>query len=227
MSTEEVLAIIPAYNEESTIAQVINSLREEGLSRIVVVDDGSSDSTATEAARAGAKVLRHIMNRGPGAATQTGLDYARRTSAPCAVTIDADYQHDPKDVELLLDAVREDGADMVIGNRFMKGTNYIPGSRVLYNALANVATYLFSSHWVSDTQSGYKAFSRKAIERLRLSHDGFAFCSEIIIKAQRARLRIAEVPIRVNYSPETIRKGQGLGTGVRTLANLVQGYILK
>jgi glycosyltransferase involved in cell wall biosynthesis len=227
MTREDVLVVIPAFNEAATIGEVIAAVQAQGYDRIAVVDDGSSDSTSLEAGRAGATVIRHVINRGPGAATQTGLAFARRTHARCLVTLDADRQHDAHDIHGLLEAMEAQSADVVIGNRFLKGTNFIPRSRVIFNALANLVTYVFSAHWVSDTQSGYKLFSRKAIQNLQIEMDGFAFCSEIIIKAQRAKLRIVEVPIRVEYSTDTIKKGQGLRTGIRTLTHLVQGYIFK
>lgn len=227
MSSGDVLVVIPAYNEAATIGDVVTSLRSAGMARVLVVNDGSTDTTADVAAQAGAAVIHHAINRGPGAATQTGLQYALLSGAKCVVTIDADMQHDVDDMAALIGSVSGNRADLAIGNRFMKGTNFIPRTRVVFNALANLVTYIFCSHWVSDTQSGYKAFSRKAIELLDIRMDGFAFCSEMIIKAQRANLRVEEIPISVHYSKETIRKGQGFRTGVRTLAHLVQGYIFK
>lgn len=227
MRRDEVLVIIPAYNEAGTVGEVVRSVQGNGFQQVVVVDDGSTDNTAFIARQAGAHVLSHVINRGPGAATQTGLTYARHNRALCAVTMDADKQHSVEDMDRLLGTLNESGADVVIGNRFMGGANFIPRSRVVFNGLANLATYVFASHWVSDTQSGYKAFSRRAIERIELLIDGFAFCSELIIKAQRAGLHMAEVPISVFYSKETARKGQSFATGMRTLAHLVQGYVFK
>jgi glycosyltransferase involved in cell wall biosynthesis len=221
------MVLLPAFNESKTVGDVVQAIRNQGYHRVTVVDDGSTDDTARVAAAAGARVIRHIINRGPGAATQTGMALARREGMDVLVTLDADGQHEAADIEALLETVETEGADVVIGNRFMRGSNYIPQSRVVFNGLANLATYLFSAHWVSDTQSGFKAFSRKALNRLQLSIDGYGFCSEIIIKAQRFGLRIVERPIQVHYSDETIRKGQSFGNGMRTLAHLVQGYIFK
>ena len=214
------LIIVPAYNEGSRIAKVVQSIAATGPWPVVVVDDGSTDDTAQQARQAGATVLAHFLNRGPGAATMTGLAYAKAGKYAYAVTIDGDGQHDPADIASLLAPVVRGEADLVIGNRFMKGTNAIPRSRVWYNGMANLTTFLFSKHWVSDTQSGLKAFGPKAIKVLELEMDGYEFCSEIIIKACRNKLRLQELPAFVRYDAASMAKGQGLVTGIKTLTNL-------
>lgn len=223
----DVLVIIPAYREGAGISALVSRIRELGFKDVLVVDDGSPDDTKVQAQAAGAMVKQHIINRGPGAATMTGLTYARKKGYGYAVTIDGDNQHDPADIPALLRPLLVDKADVVIGNRFMKGDNFIPRERVFYNGIANLITFTFSGRWVSDTQSGLKALNRKAMERIRLSMDGYEFCSEMVIRIRREGLEVSEVPVFVHYDAETTRKGQGLLTGIRTLGNLLHHLLLR
>lgn len=214
------LIVVPAFNEAPRIGRVIANIQRQGPWPVLVVDDGSYDDTASKAIGAGAMVAKHAINRGPGAATMTGMAYARRHGYRFVITIDGDDQHDPADFPALMAPLLREEADIVIGNRFMKGTNAIPRSRVWYNGIANLTTFLFSRYWVSDTQSGLKAFGPRAISQLQLTMDGYEFCSEIIIKARQASLTLYEVPVFVRYNAQSMRKGQGLFTGIRTLMNL-------
>lgn len=214
------ILIVPAYNEASAIGAVLAKIQAIGPWPIVVINDGSTDDTAALALAAGAKVCTHKLNRGPGAATMTGIAYAKKEGYTYAITIDGDDQHNPEDLPALLQPLLAGEADLVIGNRFMKGTNAIPRSRVLFNGIANLTTYLFSHKWVSDTQSGLKALGPVALERLTLEMDGYEFCSELIIKAMHNRLRVVEVPVDVHYSAQTMAKGQNLFTGIKTITNL-------
>lgn len=224
---KDIWIIIPAYNEETTIGRVISRVRRRGYHNILVVDDGSTDSTAEQSRRKKAKVVSHVINRGAGAATQTGLEFIRKLGARCAVTIDADEQHDPADIDRLVETVMLEGNNIAIGNRFMKGTNHIPRMRVIFNGIANLITYLFSGSWVSDTQSGLKALDEESIWRINLQRDGFEFCSEIVILANRLHLRIKEIPVSVIYTKASRQKGQNFITGVKTLGGLLQSFIFK
>jgi len=224
---DKTLIVIPAYNEAVHIESLIKKIRQQGFNQVLIVDDASEDHTAAIARANGARVIRHIINRGPGAATQSGIEYARMHNYSRMLTIDADNQHDPEDIRVLLERLDRGDVDLVIGNRFMRGDNFIPRSRVIYNGIANLITFLFSRHWISDTQSGMKALNRKAIENTQLSTDGFEFCSEWVIKAGLMHLRIAEVPIKVYYTEESRKKGQGFLTGIRTLSSLFHQLLLR
>jgi glycosyltransferase involved in cell wall biosynthesis len=225
---DDVLVVLPAYNEANHIEKVIKRIHRFGFTQIVVIDDGSIDNTAELAEAAGAKVLRHIINRGPGAATETGFNFVRNhPQYKYCVTIDADEQHHPKDLSHLIEVLIEHNADMVIGNRFMKGTNNIPIIRVIYNGIANLMTYIFADSWVSDTQSGLKAFKRSALEKIKIKTNGYEFCSELIIKAQSHKLKIIETPITVFYTDMSMKKGQSLGNGFKTVVNLIQSRFFR
>jgi glycosyltransferase involved in cell wall biosynthesis len=225
---DQVLVILPAYNESRHIQKVVKRIQRFGFNHIIVVDDGSTDETANLAKDSGARVLKHVINRGPGAATETGFAYARiHSEYNYCVTIDADEQHHPKDLSHLIDVLIENDADIVIGNRFMKGTNNIPFIRVIYNGIANLMTYIFADSWVSDTQSGLKVFKRNVLEMIQLNTDGYEFCSELIIKAQNHHLKIVETPITVFYTDVSMQKGQSLGNGFKTVANLIQSRFFR
>jgi len=213
--------IIPSYNEEHAIGPVISACRGEGFANILAVDDGSTDATADMARAAGAVVVSHPVNRGVGAATQTGFAAALMMGADEVVTIDADGQHDPKDIARLLQQLRIRGADIVIGSRFMSSGNRIPFMRRIFNITANCITFLLSGSYFSDTQSGLKAFSKKALACIHITSSGFEFSSEIIREARHFKLRIIEIPVGVIYSPYSLSKGQNLATGLATVFKLV------
>jgi len=213
--------VIPAYNEEKHIRNLIASCQLLGYNDIIVVDDGSTDNTAEIAKRAGAVVLSHVINRGVGAATQTGLEAAQRIGAEIAVTIDADGQHQAKDIKNILAPLIDHKNDIVIGSRFMTAENSIPWARKIFNNAANVITFFLAGIYLTDTQSGLKAFSKKALESIQITANGYEFSSEIIREAKYFRLRIAEVPVSVVYTPYSLSKGQNLATGITTIFKLI------
>jgi UDP-N-acetylglucosamine---dolichyl-phosphate N-acetylglucosaminyltransferase len=213
--------VIPAYNEEKPIKGLITSCLLMGYNDIVVVDDGSTDNTAEIAKTTGAVVLSHVINRGVGAATQTGLEAARLMGAEIAVTIDADGQHQAKDINKIIEALIDRRKDIVIGSRFMTTENTIPRVRKIFNSIANVITFFLAGVYLTDTQSGLKAFSQRALESIRITANGYEFSSEIIREAKYFRLQIAEVPVSVIYTPYSLAKGQNLATGVTTIFKLI------
>jgi len=219
--------VIPAFNEETHIGDVIAACRREGYEHIVVVDDGSTDRTAALAGKAGAAVVSHLINRGAGAATQTGLAVARLLGADAAVTIDGDGQHAARDIKNLLEALKETGADIIIGSRFLQKGNDIPFGRKVFNNFANIVTLLLAGHYFSDSQSGMKAFSRKALSMLEITANGYEFSSEIFREARHHRLKVKEVPISVLYSPYSLSKGQHFATGMTTILKLMIRSIMR
>jgi len=209
-----VIAVVPAYNEAATIAGVVAGANDH-VDLVLVVDDGSRDNTGLLAEQAGARVVTHHSNKGAGAATRTGIASARELGATLVVTIDGDGQHDPSDIPALLAPLREGRADIVFANRFGM-PNPIPKMRRAFNWCANVVTLLATGTWLADSQCGLKAFGPRALEELEMSADGFEFCTEIVQQATRRGWRIAQVPSRVSYSPESLAKGQSFMQGVRT-----------
>lgn len=215
------VVVLPAYNEERFVSGVIRSCLDLGFDQVIVVDDGSIDDTAKNAVKSGAVVVSHLINRGVGAATQTGLSAARMMGADIAVTMDADGQHLAKDIPSLVDSLDKNGADIVIGSRFLNRENSVPPVRRFFNLIANLITLMLSGTYVSDSQSGMKAFSKQVLERINITSNGYEFCSEIIREARYFGFKIVEVPISVNYTDYSMSKGQNFASGITTIFKLM------
>ena len=219
-----VYVVIPAKDEERYIDLLLDKLMDLGFENIIVVNDNSQDKTGHIAGeRENVVVLDHSINLGAGAATQTGIAYAVDKKANIIVTIDADLQHHPDDLIKLIDVLIEEEHDLVIGSRFLKRNN-IPPSRIFFNKGANIISWFLTGKYLSDSQSGLKAFNYKLAEKLDLKYDGFEFCMEIIKVANTKKLKIKEVPVNVTYTPETMNKGQGLKSGLRILSKLLSPF---
>lgn len=223
-------AIIPAYNESQRVGNVVSAAMKY-VDAVIVVDDGSTDCTSAAARNAGARVIRHRENHGPGAATMTGIEAARRMGATAVVTLDADEQHDPQDIPRLLGPLKDDTADIVFANRFGSGhvarRNRIPAIRRIFNSIGNLVTLAATGLWVQDSQSGYKAFGPHALRQIDLRMRGFEFCTEIVREAAHHQWRIAEIPVKVLYSEYTLAKGQSFGNGVKTALKILLRSFLR
>jgi len=217
----QILIILPAFNEAEVIAEVLDDIQKEGYQNICLIDDGSTDQTSEVAQNYPIHILTHIINRGAGAAIQTGIQFARNEEFKYVVLIDSDGQHLPGDIHKLYTRMQETDADIVIGNRFFDTDNSIPKRRVAYNRIANVFTNIFCKKDYKDTQSGFRLLNRKAIETIQLQNKGFGFCSEMIIQGEKQSLKIDEVPIRVLYTTYSMAKGQNLRVGVRTARSIL------
>lgn len=203
--------VIPAFNESAVIYNVLKSLPKKlsGIARteILVIDDGSRDTTYNEAIRAKVQVVQHAINRGLGAAIKTGLEWAKANNFDILITFDGDGQHDPKDIETVIKPVLEKRADLVIGSRFLKKQK-IPLDRFIINWFANLATLILFGVFSTDSQSGFRAFSKKAINLIEFKADRMEFSSEILLEAKKHSLSITEVPIKAIYTSYSRAKGQ-------------------
>lgn len=215
--------VIPAYNEEKTIRKVIGALprKIKGVEKIsvIVVNDGSTDLTSVEISKTRAIQVSHPVNMGAGAATATGLEATKIIGANVAVTFDGDGQHDPKDIERVIAPILGNKADLVIGTRLVNPAG-MPWYKQIGNRGLNFFTYLFSGYWSSDSQSGFKAFSKKALKKLSFEMIGYEFCSEIVMEAAGAKLQIKEVPIKVIYNPCSKKKGQSILNGANIISKI-------
>jgi glycosyltransferase involved in cell wall biosynthesis len=220
MTAKRVVVVIPAYNEERTIVEVIRGLKQRGFTTLIVVDDGSSDRTGELASREGVIRLRHLLNRGLGGALGTGISAALRLGAEVIVTFDADGQHDPSDIMRLLQPLEMGKAEVVIGSR-MWDPRGMPYRRRMANWIANVVTYLLFGGWTTDSQSGLRAFSSRAATRLQIMTTGMEVSSEIIAETVRNRLRWEEVPVQAIYTDYSLSKGQSFTVGLQTLVKLI------
>ena len=209
-----IIAGIPAYNEEKTIAKVV-LLAKKHVDKVIVVDDGSEDMTGDIAKELGAEVIKHPENMGYGAALRTIFHKARQENADILITLDADGQHDPREIPKLVKPLIEGEADIVIGSRFLGKTD-AKMYRLLGVKTITIATNLLMRVKITDAQSGYRAYNRKAIQVIRPTEDGMGASVEILLQAVEHKLRIKEVPITIRYegletsSEHPIKHGAGV-----------------
>lgn len=232
MKKQRIIIVVPAYNEASRIGDVIRSIPHElavdshiFALKAVVVDDGSYDNTATEAKKAGAIVVQHVINCGAGAATRTGLRYAEKycQDAAWVIALDADGQHAPEDITGLVHTAMKTNADMIVGNRLHAGNRHdIPLHRSFGNwGITRFSRLLFGIK-VKDTQTGFRLFKTSALPVVAdYTIDRYGFATEMLWQATRKKLHIVEVPITVKYSSETMEKGQNPWGAIDLFASLI------
>lgn len=211
------VVVIPAYNEEQTIGKVVQDLKQY-CDEVIVVNDGSDDETAELAERAGADVVCHCLNCGLGAALKTGFAAALKNGAEIIITFDADGQHQASDIPKLVAPLRGGECDVVIGVR--QGRE-MPISRRIANYFGNIATFLLFGIWTCDSQSGLRAFSRRAAEQMDLRTNRMEVSSEIFQEIKEKGLNFQEVAAQVVYNNYSLSKGQSFTTGLKTLWRLI------
>lgn len=210
-----VIAAIPCFNEERFIGSVVLKTKKY-VDAVVVIDDGSTDGGPDVAAEAGAVVYRHECNKGYGAAIRAALQKGREYKADVLVTIDGDGQHDPKDIQRLVKPILDGEADVVIGSRFLGQIQKPPFYRRLGQRVLTTVTNVGSGQKLGDSQSGFRAYSSKALRELNVSENGMSVSSEIQFAIGKAGLRVAEVPISVYYAERAKRSPLGHGLNVLT-----------
>lgn len=218
---------IAAYNEEPRLAATLAGLHVRGYRNVVVVDDGSRDRTYDAALASGVWALRHIVNLGQGAALQTAISFALGRGAATIVTFDADGQHDPDEIPAIAAFVQNGTADVALGSRFLGEARNIPFSRKLVLKGGVLFTRVFSGIRVTDTHNGFRAFSRAAALKLKITQNRMAHASEILDQIQSLGLRYVEVPVTIRYSAETTAKGQSSWNAVKIVAELVAGRFVR
>lgn len=194
-----VIACIPAFNEERSIGRAV-LVAQRYVARVVVCDDGSSDLTGEIAERLGASVLRHAQNRGKGAALHTLFQAGHEWGADVLVTLDGDGQHDPADIPAVVRPIVAGEADVVVGSRFLRASGGVPRARALGNRLLTGLTRAVGGGHFTDSQSGFRAYSARALERLEVRETGMDVDSALLVQAVKQGLRIAEVPVGVRYA---------------------------
>ena len=192
-----IIACIPAFNEEDTIAKVLIKTMKY-VDKVIVCDDGSSDMTAEISEKIGAEVIRHKENMGKGAALKTLFNRARELDADIIITLDSDGQHDPDEIPKMVAPILEGEADIVNGSRFIAEVN-MPIYRKIGNKLLNFLVNVGINQKLTDTQSGFRAYSKRALRRIEITENNMGVDSQIIIDASRIGLKVVEVPINVNY----------------------------
>lgn len=219
----KIICVIPAWNEEKNIFKVVENVSAY-VDKVVVVDDCSRDNTSLLANEAGADVLRHIINRGQGAALQTGNEYALNNMADIIVHFDADDQFLASEIPDMVRPIIEGRADIVFGSRFLgKKTNFPFTKKYIIMPLAQLFSRVFLGVKLSDPQNGFRALSRQAAKIITINNREMAHASEIQAKAFKEKLRIVEVPITVIYH----HFGQKLSGGFVVIRDLLINKIIK
>ena len=198
----QVMALIPAYNAGGAVGKVVRDISRLGAGiTTVVIDDGSSDSTAAEAAQAGAVVLKHPCNKGKGEALRTGFAHFLATDLKAVVTLDADGQHAPAEIPVLVERWAGTGADIVVGTR-KRDLRKMPPLRVMTNTLSSLLVSLAAGKYIHDSQSGFRLLSRRVVERVRTTSRGYGAESEILIKAATRGYKVVSAPVSTIYGLE-------------------------
>jgi len=213
----KIFIVIAAYKETGSIGKVVKNLRKS-YKNIIVVDDGSKDGTSEEAKNSGAIVLNHVINRGQGAALQTGITCALDNKADIIVTFDADGQHQVKDLKKMIPLVVSGKYDVILGSRFLKGAKKIPsGRKFLLRGSIIFQRFLYGVK-LTDAHNGLRVLSRKAAQNINITSDKMEHASEIAEQIFKKKLKYKEVPVDILYNDETLDKGHGSFFGAMKIA---------
>jgi len=219
------LVCIPAYNEEKVIGDIVKRSLAYA-EKVIVCDDGSTDSTAKVAKESGATVISHKKNEGYGSSIITLFDRAREEDADIMITIDGDGQHNPDQIPLLVKTMEENNVDVVIGSRFLGKSSGTPGYRRQGIKIITSAANFGADFKVSDAQSGFRAYSKNAIRSIRPTETGMSVSTEILLKISNKGLTLAEVPITVSYDGDTSTQN-AVPHGVAVLMNTLKFISVK
>lgn len=218
----KIFCIIPAFNEEKNISLVIDNLQKYNY-QIVVVDDCSDDKTQQIAKSKNVVLLRHLINRGQGAALETGNQYARNQQADIVVHFDGDGQFLAEEINDLIQPIIDKQADIVFGSRFLTKKSQMPLlKRKVLMPLARLVNQMLGVK-TSDPQIGFRALNKLALKKIQIENDGMAHCSEILFKAHQLNLRIKELPTTVIYH----RFGNNFSGGLKIIKDLLIKKVLK
>gem|GEM_PF-3652817 len=221
--TADIAVVIPAFNEELVIGTVV--LRSKVyVDSVIVVDDGSTDRTSQVAAMAGAEIVRLDENHGKAFALLYGIQKAKEFGFSTVIALDGDGQHNPEDIEALAQPILNDEADLVIGSRFLNVSSHIPFYRLFGQKILNFFTNAGSKAKTTDSQSGFRALGKSALENMDFISDGYNIESDMIQHFSSRNLCIQEVPIEINYDVPNKHKWHPLPHGVDILVNLV-GFV--
>jgi len=225
MNKSLVYITIPLYNDEKMILNVIDNLKDNGYKNIVVVDDGSRDNGYDVVRNSNKAIIgKHIINRGQGAALQTGMEIAIDKGAKYIVHFDSDGQHDVKDLDNMLETLVNGKYDIVLGSRFLQENN-IPLSKKILLRGGIIFTYLLSHIWLTDVHNGLRAMTVETAKKLNIQHDRMEHASEILDKIKVLNLKYTEVPVTIHYTEYSMSKGQSIFNSINIAWKLISSKL--
>lgn len=222
-SRNDIYIVVPAYNEEKTVSQIIEGIAEEGYN-VILVNDGSKDNTLNLVKESKRKypdkifIISHMINRGLGAALKTGMTVALNKGAKYILTFDADGQHEIQDIAKVVKPLQDGKADACIGARPLKD---MPLSKSFANGVMNFLTLVFYGCNVQDSQSGLRGFTADTASQIDVVSSGYGVSSEFIKEISDKKFRLSEVTITTIYTPETQSKGTDAIVGLKILFKMV------
>ena len=223
-----VVACIPAYNESKTISAIVQAAKTY-VTEVIVYDDGSVDNTSELAKSAGATVIRSPINRGYGVAIKSLFQAAREKNADVMITLDSDGQHDPAQIPLVLEPILDDQIDIVVGSRFLNNADKekVPIYRSFGIKTITKLTSTGSFNNLTDAQSGFRAFSKRAMWKINLFEEGMAVSTEILLRAKEKNLLIKEVPVTIRYDVVNPSTHSPIAQGITTVNSIIQFISLR
>jgi len=223
----KVFVVIAAYNEEKSIAKVVESLFDKGYKNIVVVNDGSKDKTYSIINKLNVYALHHPINRGQGAALKTGIDFAHIQGAEYIVTFDADGQHNPDDIDTMLHTISKTKVDICLGSRFLRKNDIknVPISKRILLKGSALVVFFYSGILLSDAHNGLRLMNRKVAQKIELG-DGFEHASDFITEIRKYKLKYVEVPVTILYTDYSMQKGQSIFNSFKILFRMTVRKIL-
>lgn len=220
-----VFVVVPAYNEQAVIRDVVSELTALRY-KVVVVDDGSTENMYPYIKGLPVYFLQHEINLGQGAALQTGIEFATERGAGYIVTFDADGQHDAADIQKLLEPLAANEADITLGSRFMKGSLHnMSRGREKTIRFAKLVNYLFTGMRLTDAYNGMRAISRKAAAGIRITENGMAHATQLLSIIKKNKLRCKEIPVNIRYTDYSRKKGLTVWNGFRIFFDILLNKI--
>jgi glycosyltransferase involved in cell wall biosynthesis len=222
-----IFVVIPAFNESSAIRAVVQDVLSHGYTP-VIVDDGSSEDIFSPVRDLPVWYLQHPVNLGQGAALQTGIEFAVEKGAELIVSFDADGQHQAKDIALLTETIRKEGADIVLGSRFMKGAGHnMSSKRKFLLQLARYINFFFTGLLLTDAHNGLRVLTSLAAGKLPITENGMSHATELLSSIRKKQLKYKEAPVTVVYTDYSRQKGQTLWSGFRIFFDILLSKIFK